>query len=42
MNTKIEDPATFEVRSVMFLNAKMFCPAEIHKQIVEVYGEGSM
>jgi hypothetical protein len=27
---------------VMFLNAKMFCPAEIHKQIVEVYGEGSM
>ncbi|GBN64901.1 hypothetical protein AVEN_266694-1 [Araneus ventricosus] len=36
----ISDPADCEVRSVMrFLNAKKVKPAEIHRQLVEIYGE---
>jgi hypothetical protein len=43
MNGNIENPAICEVRSVTrFLNAKNVCPAEIHRQIVEVHGEGVM
>ena len=43
MNTKIENPATCVIWSVIrFLNAKNFHPAEIHKQIVKVYGEDVM
>jgi len=39
MATPIQNPAKCEVRSVMrFLNAKGEGPAEIHKQIVAVYG----
>jgi hypothetical protein len=39
MATPIQSPAKFEVRSVIrFLNAKGKRPAEIHKQIVAVYG----
>ncbi|GBN45212.1 hypothetical protein AVEN_186090-1 [Araneus ventricosus] len=37
------DPADCEVRSVIrFLNAKIVKPAEIHRQLVEVYGENVM
>jgi hypothetical protein len=43
MNANIENPATCEVRLVIrFLNAKNVCLTEIHRQIVEVYGEGTM
>jgi hypothetical protein len=39
MSAPIQSPAKCEVRSVMrFLNAKGERPAEIHKQIVAVYG----
>ena len=39
MAEPIQSPANCEVRSVIgFLNAKGECPAEIHKQIVAVYG----
>jgi hypothetical protein len=39
MAVLIQSPAKREVRSVIrFLNAKGDCPAEIHKQIVAVYG----
>ncbi|GBN06026.1 hypothetical protein AVEN_254467-1 [Araneus ventricosus] len=39
----IADPADCEVRSVMqFLNAKKVKPAEIHRQLVEIYGENVM
>jgi hypothetical protein len=39
----IANPAYCEVRSVIrFLNAKNSSPAEIYRQIVEVYGEGVM
>jgi hypothetical protein len=39
MAAPIQSPAKCEVRSVIrFLNAKGECPAEIHKQIVAVYG----
>jgi len=39
MAPPIQSPATCEVRSVIrFLNAKGERPAEIHKQIVAVYG----
>ncbi|GBN78920.1 hypothetical protein AVEN_149823-1 [Araneus ventricosus] len=39
----IADPADCEVRSVIrFLNAKKVKPAEIHRQLVEVYGENVM
>lgn len=37
------NPADCEVRAVIrFLNAKRVRPAEIHRQLVEVYGEGVM
>ena len=40
MAAPIQSPAKFEVRSVIrFLNAKGERPAEIHKQIVAVYGK---
>ncbi|GBL93465.1 hypothetical protein AVEN_59668-1 [Araneus ventricosus] len=36
----IADPADCEVRSVIrFLNANNVKPAEIHRQLVEIYGE---
>ncbi|GBN19213.1 hypothetical protein AVEN_31833-1 [Araneus ventricosus] len=39
----IDDPADCEVRCVIrFLNAKKFKPAEIHFQLVEIYGENVM
>ena len=39
MAAQIQNPATCEVSSVVrFLNAKGERPAEIHKQIVAVYG----
>jgi transposase len=39
MAVPIQSPAKCEVRSVIrFLNAKFERPAEIHKQIVAVYG----
>jgi len=39
MATPIQSPAKCEVRSIIrFLNAKGERPAEIHKQIVAVYG----
>ena len=39
MAAPIQSPAKCEVRSVIpFLNAKVERPAEIHKQIVAVYG----
>jgi hypothetical protein len=43
MNSNIENHNTCEVWSVIrFLNAKNFRPVEIHRQIVEVCGEGAM
>jgi hypothetical protein len=40
MAAPIQSPAKCEVPSVIkFLNAKGECPAEIHKQIVAVYGK---
>ncbi|GBL93622.1 hypothetical protein AVEN_25621-1 [Araneus ventricosus] len=39
----IADPTDCEVRSVIrFLNAKNVKPAEIHRQLVEIYGENAM
>ncbi|GBL81721.1 hypothetical protein AVEN_93496-1 [Araneus ventricosus] len=39
----IADPADCEMRSVIrFLNAKKVKPAEIHRQLVEIYGENVM
>ncbi|GBN92351.1 hypothetical protein AVEN_131824-1 [Araneus ventricosus] len=39
----IADPADCEVRSVIrILNAKNVKPAEIHRQLVEIYGENVM
>ncbi|GBM16608.1 hypothetical protein AVEN_88950-1 [Araneus ventricosus] len=39
----IADPADCEVRSIIrFLNAKKVKPAEIHRQLVEIYGENVM
>ncbi|GBN92931.1 hypothetical protein AVEN_242278-1 [Araneus ventricosus] len=39
----IADPADCEVRSVIrFLDAKKVKPAEIHRQLVEIYGENVM
>ena len=43
MFKKIETPAACEMRSVIcFLNAKNMKPAEIHRQLCDVYGEHSM
>jgi hypothetical protein len=40
MFKKIENPAACEMRSVIrFLNAKNMKPAEIHRQLCDVYGE---
>jgi hypothetical protein len=40
MAAPIQSPAKCEVRSIIrFLNAKFERPAEIHKQIVAVYGK---
>jgi hypothetical protein len=40
MAVPIQNPTKCEVRSVIrFLNTKGECPAEIHKQIVAVYGK---
>ena len=40
MAALIQSPAKIEVRSVIrFLNVKREGPAEIHKQIVVVYGK---
>jgi len=43
INAKNEDPATCKVWSVIgFLNGRNVHLAEIHRQIVEVYGKGAM
>ena len=43
MFKKIETPAACEMRSVIrFLNAKNMKPAEIHRQLCDVYGEHAM
>jgi len=40
---KIENPAACEMRPVIcFLNAKNMTPAEIHRQLCDVYGEHAM
>jgi transposase len=40
---KIEKPAACEKRSVIrFLNARNMKPADIHRQLCEVYGEHAM
>ena len=40
MIKKIENPAAREMRPVIrFLNAKNMAPAEIHRQLCDVYGE---
>jgi len=40
MFKKIENPAACEMRSVIrLLNAKNMTPAEIHRQLCDVYGE---
>ena len=39
----VERPADSEIRSVVrFLNARNVKPADIHRQICEVYGENAM
>jgi len=43
MFNKIETPAACEMRSVIgFLNAKNMKPAEIHRQLCDVYAEHAM
>lgn len=43
MEAKLRSPAKCELRSVIrFLNAKTFPPIEIHRQLVQVYGEKCM
>ena len=43
MFKKIEDPAACEMLSVIhFLNTKNMKPAEIHRQLCDVYGEHAM
>jgi len=43
MFKKMENPAACEIRSVIrFLNAKNMTPAEIHRQLCDVYGEHAM
>ena len=43
MATRIENPAEREIRAVIrFLQAKNIQPADIHRQVCEVYGEGAM
>jgi hypothetical protein len=43
MSMKIENPARCEIRSVIkFLNDRNVRPAEIYRQVCEVYGEDAM
>ena len=43
MFKKIENPAACEIRSVIrCLNAKNMTPAEIHRQLCDVYEEHAM
>jgi len=43
MFKKIDNPAVCEMRSVIpCLNAKNMTPAEIHRQLCDVYGEHAM
>ena len=43
MFKKVENPTACEMRSVIrFLNAKNTTPAEIHRQLCDVYGEHAM
>jgi len=43
MAKRIENPADSEIRAVIrFLQAKNIQPANIHRQVCEVYGEGAM
>ena len=43
MASKISDPASCEVRAVIrFLNAKGINAAQIHRELIEVYGPGVM
>jgi hypothetical protein len=43
MFKKIENPAACEMRSLIrFLNSKSMIPAEIHRQLCDVYGEHAM
>jgi len=43
MFKKIENPAACEMWSVIrFLNVKNMTPAEIHRQLCDVYGEHAM
>jgi hypothetical protein len=43
MSKKIEKPAACEMRSVIrFLNARNMNPADIRRQLCEVYGEHAM
>jgi len=43
MAKRIENPADCEIRAVIrFLQAKNIQPADIHRQVCEVYGEGAM
>ena len=43
MFKKTENPAACEMRSVIrFLSAKNMTPAEIHRQLCDVYGEHAM
>jgi hypothetical protein len=43
MSVKIENLASCEIRSVIqFLNSKTVRPAEMYRQVCEVYGENAM
>jgi len=43
MSKRIENPADSVIREVIrFLQAKNIQPADIHRQVCEVYGEGAM
>jgi hypothetical protein len=43
MSMKMENSASCEIRSVVkFFIAKNVCPAEIYRQVCEVYGENAM
>jgi len=43
MFKKIENPAVCEMRPVIrFFNAENMTPAEIHRQLCDVYGEHAM
>ena len=43
MAKRIDNPADCEIRAVIrFLQAKNIQPADIHRQVCKVYGEGAM